>query len=367
MLQGELSPELRDRQLELLERRYQGARLPVHRAAAIIQTAWREHVLRTKFRRMVELAKSVENMSVAVTRLSGEAGDSVRSVASAEGAAARHIQSRRHMRRQQGGRMIQRSTSLRDHRRSGSWSGGVEILEDADSETREVTEVTRSGGSNRLKPSNSWTETRTLRTAADLQNKLNSARDLSTRDVSPTCSPVPPCPPLRGRDFYPDQEPLYTVIPGPTRGPLARDSVYCSVRRPRRMPPRVPQRTVSFLGQEGGHAPHVPPPSQHVSLDARELAPHQRPISISESNLPRDPARHVSLSTSAVPRHVSHSRSQSSPCHSKVSPLPPPPYVPPPSVHHRDPNEPLPPPPELDPGLPGPPSDSVSSIDSGFR
>ena len=58
MLQGELSPELRDRQLELLERRYQGARLPVHRAAAIIQTAWREHVLRTKFRRMVELAKS---------------------------------------------------------------------------------------------------------------------------------------------------------------------------------------------------------------------------------------------------------------------------------------------------------------------
>ena len=99
---------------------------------------------------------------------------------------------------------------------------------------------------------------------------------------------------------------------------------------------------------------HVaPPPSQHVS-------PDPRPISISESNLPRDPSTH--------PRHVSHSRSQSSPCHSKVSPLPPPPYVPPPSVHHRDPNEPLPPPPELvTSNRPGPPSDSVSSIDSGFR
>ena len=71
------------------------------------------------------------------------------------------------------------------------------------------------------------------------------------------------------------------------------------------MPPRVPQRPVSFLGQEGGHAL---PPSHHVSLDPRELAPHQRPISISESNLPRDPTRHVS----SMPRHVSHSRSQSS-------------------------------------------------------
>ena len=262
--------------------------------------------------------------------------------------------------------MIQRSTSLRDHRRSGSWSGGVEGIEVTDSETRVASDVSRSGGSIRLKPSNSWTETRTLRTAADLQNKLNSARDPSTRDVSPTCSPVPPCPPLRGRDFYPDQEPLYTCVPGPTRGPLARDSVYCSVRRPRRIPPpRVPQRTVSFLGQESGHVSHVPPPSQHVSPDPRELsAPHQRPISTSESNLPRDPAR--SVSTSSMSRHVSHTRSQSSPC-SKVSPLPPPPYVPPPSVHHRDPNEPLPPPPELDSGRAGPPSDSVSSIDSGFR
>ena len=252
------------------------------------------------------------------------------------------------MRRQQGGRMIQRSTSLRDHRRSGSWSG--EMMEDT-----EVIRVASNEASNnnRLKPSNSWTESRSLRTAADLQNKINS-----TREVSPTCSPVPPCPPLRGRDFYPDQEPLYTCIPGQTRGPLTRDSVYCSVRRPRRLPPRVPQRTVSFLGQEPGHVPHVtpPPPSQHVSSDPR-------PISISESNLPRDPSRTVS--TSSMPRHVSHSRSQSSPCHSKVSPLPPPPYVPPPSVHHRDPNEPLPPPPELD--TRGPPSDSVSSIDSGFR
>ena len=54
MFQGELSPELRDRQLELLESRYQGARLSVHRAATIIQTAWREHVLRTKFRAEIE-------------------------------------------------------------------------------------------------------------------------------------------------------------------------------------------------------------------------------------------------------------------------------------------------------------------------
>ena len=349
MLQGELSPELRDRQLELLERRYQGSGV-AHRAAATIQAAWRDHVLRTKFRRMVELAQSVENIRLQ------ESG------ASSESAAARHIQSRRHMRRQQGGHMIKRSTSLREHRRSGSWSGALEVLED--SETREVSEVSRAGESSRLKPSNSWTETRNIRTAADLQNKLNSARDLSARDVSPGCSPVPPCPPLRGRDFYPDQEPLYTCVTGPSRGPLTRDSVYCSVRRPRRLPPpRVPQRTVSFLGQEQGHVPYVPP--AHVPTDPRELAPHQRPISISESNLPRDPAR--SVSTSAMPRHVSHSRSQSSPCHTKVSPLPPPPYVPPPSVHHRDPNEPLPPPPELDTGRPGPPSDSVSSIDSGFR
>ena len=254
MFQGELSPELRDRQLELLERRYQeGARLSVHRAAVIIQTAWREHVMRTKFRRMVELAKSVENMSVTGVRegaATTQQQQQQQQQHTREGAAARHIQSRRHMRRQQGGRMIQRSTSLRDHRRSGSWSG--EMMEDT-----EVIRVASNEASNnnRLKPSNSWTESRSLRTAADLQNKINS-----TREVSPTCSPVPPCPPLRGRDFYPDQEPLYTCIPSQTRGPLTRDSVYCSVRRPRRLPPRVPQRTVSFLGQEPGHVPHVTPP-----------------------------------------------------------------------------------------------------------
>ena len=165
-----------------------------------------------------------------------------------------------------------------------------------------------------LKPSNSWTERGRPQTAADLQNVLNQSRDQSRS--SPQGSPVPPCPPLRGEEFYPEQEPVYS---------LARDSLYCSVRRPRRLPPRPPQRTVSFLGPQ-------PPPS-------------------------RPPLTRDLVSDSSLGRVVTRQ---------KVSPLPPPPYAPPPRVHHRDPNEPLPAPP-AEAGLDRPPCDSVSSIDSGFR
>ena len=368
--------------------RYQGSKV-AHQAASIIQAAWREYVLRKKFHRMVDLAKSVENISL-TRRLSVlESEDTkevcVDNVDISKSPAARHIQSRR-MRRHNGGQLVKRSTSLRDHRRSGSWSGGFQPIEDPTPAQSsgddpcgcgdEHDQGGPNGGqesSHRLRPSNSWTGSRDLRpqTAADLQNKLNSARDLDTRhrDVSPSrvSSPVPPCPPLRGRDFYPEQEPIYS---------FARDSVYCSVRRPRRLPPRPPQRTVSFLGQDGQMTSMTTSPASAVPGDL--LVPHQRPISVSDSSLPRqDHMRTISTCQLPVPNtcHVSHNRSQSSPvCHNeshkKISPLPPPPYVPPPSVHNRDPNEPLPPPPpsvEIDSRDNRPPCDSVSSIDSGFR
>ena len=359
--------------------RYQGSKV-AHQAASVIQAAWREYVLRKKFHKMVDLAKSVENISLS-RRLSvlenedtKEACDDNIDISTSP--AARHIQSRRHMRRHNGGHMVKRSTSLRDHRRSGSWSGGFQPIEapaqssgDDPCDCGDNHDLGQEA-SHRLRPSNSWTESRDLRpqTAADLQNKLNSARDLDTRhrDVSPAplASPVPPCPPLRGRDFYPDQEPIYS---------FARDSVYCSVRRPRRLPPRPPQRTVSFLGQDGQMTSMTSPAS---AVPADLLVPHQRPISVSDSSLPRPAPDHMrTISTCQLPVaatcHVSHNRSQSNPtCHNKISPLPPPPYVPPPSVHHRDPNEPLPPPPpsvEIDSRDTRPPCDSVSSIDSGFR
>ena len=271
---------------------------------------------------MVDIAKSMENISnrrvslldpePELTEVEGEVRQQ-----SGQSPAARHINSRR-MRRQNAG--LKRSNSLKDHRRSGSWSGfePIERPEETpcvcgeEEERRQVERVERAG----LKPSNSWTERGRPGTGAELQNLMNHSRDQSLS--SPRSSPVPPCPPLRGEEFYPEQEPIYS---------LARDSLYCSVRRPRRLdrrlPPRPPQRTVSFLGQG--------PPAARPGL--RDL--------VSDSCLPR-------------------------PGHQKVSPLPPPPYVPPPSVQTRDQNEPLPPPP-TEAGLDRPPCDSVSSIDSGFR
>lgn len=290
--------------------------MTAHTAASVIQSAWREYVLRTKFRRMVDIAKSMENISSRRVSLLDPGPEVTESEAevrqqSGQSPAARHINSRR-MRRQNAG--LNRSNSLKDHRRSGSWSGFEPIERPEETpclcgEEEERRQVTTAG----LKPSNSWTERGRPQTAADLQNMMNHSRDQSLS--SPRSSPVPPCPPLRGEEFYPEQEPVYS---------LARDSLYCSVRRPRRLPPRPPQRTVSFLG-------HQPPPNTRPLL-TRDL--------VSDSSLPRP--------------------------HQKVSPLPPPPYVPPPSVQHRDPNEPLPPPP-AEAGLDRPPCDSVSSIDSGFR
>ena len=371
VLQGELSPGIRNKQLEVLEKKYQGSSLPPHRAATIIQTAWREHALRTQFRRMLDLAKSVENVRMSGVENSGHETDT-----GSTGAAARHIQSRRHMRRHNAGHMaVKRSTSLRDHhRRSGSWSGGFQPIDKPEEEeqhdqchdnTNNNNVENKESSGQRLRPSNSWTESRP-QTAADVQNKLNE-----TRDTSPQSSPVPPCPPLRGRDFYPDQEPVYS---------FARDSVYCSVRRPRRMPPRPPQRTVSFLGQEPTphHMGHLV--STSALPTSSDLMSRPGLSSVSDSRLPGitrpDPAR--TLSTCHLPApatcHVSHNRTHSTPAchnaaHKKASPLPPPPYVPPPSVQHRDPNEPLPPPPapvEIMETRQAP-CDSVSSIDSGFR
>ena len=311
--------------------------------------------------------------------------------------AARHINSRRMKR--QNGLLVKRSNSLKDHRRSGSWSG-FEPIDRPDEIPCHCggKPQRRSSGDRRpenecenynsLKPSNSWSENtrvnevscdrtagRRPQTAADLQNMMNQAKDISLSPhknclpPSPQASPVPPCPPLRGEDFYPDQEPLH----------FARDSLYCSVRRPRRLPPRPPQRTVSFLATE---------PLARVSALPKDLIiSHQRPISVSDSNLPPPTqtdshVRTTSLGGQNYIQHEisSHNRSFSSPdsrhplyesrqaqCnnHQKRSPLPPPPYVPPPTIH-RDPNEPLPPPP-TEIVLERPPCDSVSSIDSGFR
>ena len=312
---------MREKQLEVLENRY-GGRVTAHTAATVIQAAWRDYVLRTKFRRMVDMAKSMEDISSRRVSLLDPEPQTEYELRpqSGQSPAARHINSRR-MRRQNAG--LKRSNSLKDHRRSGSWSGFEPIERPEETpcfcgETEGDIQERRKVNSAGLKPSNSWTERGRPQTSADLQNVMNHCRDQS-RDqslTSPRSSPVPPCPPLRGEEFYPEQE-VYS---------LARDSLYCSVRRPRKLPPRPPQRTVSFLGPQ-------PPPSSRPGL-SREL--------VSDSSLLRAAG------------------------HQKVSPLPPPPYVPPPSVQHRDPNEPLPPPP-TEAGLDRPPCDSVSSIDSGFR
>ena len=328
--QGEICPEIQARQTEVLEVRY-GGRYTAHRAAAVIQRSWRDYNLRTKFSRVLDLAKSVERMGgkrqslfveeeldLAEVEMNVDSGDVINL-----SPAARHIHRRKG--RRSGG--VSRSSSLKDnHRRSGSWSGGFQPI-DKPYQCSDIPQYSDS------RP----------HTAADLQNKMNAARESPIPPPSPSASPVPPCPPLRGEDFYPDHEPVY----------LARDSLYCSVRRPRRLPPRPPQRTVSFLGDAA-----TPPPQVH------------HPISISDSTLPRPVLESTPHSRSNSSPHPSNSlelrrRAGSSSSHKteKRSPLPPPPYIPPPNIRE----EPLPPPPaELVCGD-RPPCDSVSSIDSGFR
>jgi len=428
--QGELCPELKEKQLEVLENRYHGT-VVANRAATVIQRAWREYILKTKFHRMVDLAKSVENVSSkrlslleplpafdGEVEVNVDSGDVIlNGLESSEeelvmgmntlshSPAARHINSRR-MKRQNG--LVKRSNSLKDHRRSGSWSGFEPIDRPDEIPCHCGGKPQRHSSGDRrlenggecetycsLKPSNSWSEHsrinevsseirgRRPQTAADLQNMMNQAKDISLSPhktglpPSPQASPVPPCPPLRGEDFYPDQEPIY----------FARDSLYCSVRRPRRLPPRPPQRTVSFLAAEPVARPNAVPKDLITS--------HQRPISVSDSSLPHPEGRNHLVVNNQTENHIrttslggpnfiqheisSHNRSFSSPdphpiyqsrqaqcnMHQKRSPLPPPPYVPPPTIH-RDLNEPLPPPP-TEIVIERPPCDSVSSIDSGFR
>ena len=356
-----MCPELVQRQLEVLENRYRGSQV-ANRAATIIQRAWREYSLRCQFLRMVTLAKSVENVSKEGKRLSMlepmvggsslevevnvDSGDVTLTIEPEDPVTS---PSSRQISNRKGKRQMRRSTSLREHRRSGSWSG-FEPIE------RPPVEPCHCGGSptnTEEKPFNSLAEVPSNQrpnTAADLQNLMNAAREAPRPVVtSPTASPVPPCPPLRGEDFYPEQDNIG----------FGRDSLYCSVRRPRRLPPRPPQRTVSFLASES---------TSRLNPGMPTTTSQQRP-SISASCLPSHHPRGLSL---PVPTEVtSHNRSFSSPdaqplyqSLQKRSPLPPPPYVPPPTMQRSSPNEPLPPPPEH---IERPPCDSVSSIDSGFR
>ena len=354
----------------MLESRY-GGRYTAHRAATVIQRAWRQYILSLQFSKMLHMAKSVENVSSRRRSLFvGEDADLSNSevelnmaayedmsMAPSSSPAARHINNRKIS----SGKKpiaVARSSSLNNHRRSGSWSGFEPIDRSEDpcdyKNEEHIVNNTSVNSSNRPK------------TAIELQNKLNQAKDENTRanisygPSSPTTSPVPPCPPLKGLDFYPENpEPAY----------LARDSLYCSVRRPRRMPPRPPQRTVSFLAES----------QQHID-------PVHRPISISDSVLPRPgpdthryvsrvpelPVQHersgVSSPDGAMCSASNHVQLRNSRTGSKSS-LPPPPYIPPPalltnksSVNKQHSNK----------DLAGPvpdrlPCDSVSSIDSGFR
>ena len=364
MFQGEFCPEIVSRHQEVLESRY-GGRFTAHRAATIIQRAYRCYQLNQQFSAALSLARSedttsrrrsifAEDLEVSMA-VNVDSGDVVTS------AAARHINNRRRV-------GLGRTASLRDHRRSGSWSG-FEPIE----RPEEVPKPSpcHCGKQENIKTSSiivnkpehrgeDRSDSVRPQTAADLQNKMNQARDerLLVLPPSPTSSPVPPCPPLRGEGFY---EPAY----------LSRDSLYCSVRRPRRLPPRPPQRTVSFLAEPAAY--------NQANLRPQSVSDSTLPQG---SNLPQDDQTYDSCSSlrsiteQPIPTHL---RSMSSPdpsiyvqpsslqppmrnMVSKRSPLPPPPYIPPPGV--RD--EPLPPPPS-DLVLDRKPCDSVSSIDSGFR
>ena len=128
LLQGALCPELVAAQLSVLERRYSGSSV-AHTAATIIQRAWREHSLRRQFQRMVTAAQSVE--TTGSRRLSMleplplevevnvDSGDITLNTLEREDSTVTSPSSR-HIRK--GKRQMRRSTSLRDHCRSGSWS-----------------------------------------------------------------------------------------------------------------------------------------------------------------------------------------------------------------------------------------------------
>ncbi len=366
MFQGEIGPEIQERQMQVLEARY-GGRYTAHRAATIIQRAWRQYVLSLQFSKMLRMAKSVENVSNGqgkrrslfvsddpdLTNSEIELNINYDDISNSNSPAARHINSRK------GGKKpvpVHRSSSLKDHRRSGSWSG-FEPIERNQEDGCPCKNDSHTEHNSPGRPT----------TAVDIQNKLNQAKDESSKQAntsfgppSPVTSPVPPCPPLKGLDFYPDHpmaEPAY----------LARDSLYCSVRRPRRMPPRPPQRTVSFLAESqqlnGG---------EHV----------HRPISISDSVLPRPGMdRYVSRVPELPVQHEISSPDHCTTNHhhvqmrnkqlSKSSLPPPPPYIPPPSLTTPRGGG-------VDGGKPAKshlnkdlgerlPCDSVSSIDSGFR
>lgn len=373
-VQGQFCPEIVSRHQEVLEARY-GGRFVAHRAAAVIQRAFRSYRLRAQFTAALSLARSEDTNSLRRRSIllsddfEAAGGYEVAAEFALTSAAARHINNRRRQ-----PPVLNRSSSLRDHRRSGSWSGGFEPIlpeDEAKCELPERAVVTADASS-------ALTQRQRPQTAADLQNQMNQARDerLLVLPPSPAASPVPPCPPLRGEGFY---EPSY----------LSRDSLYCSVRRPRRLPPRPPARTVSFLGEAVGTVcgqaaaqtlsdSSLPRPQptydscsslrsaagsdqenqqqlyqQPPEHSRRSLPPPEEDIYVQPSNLiPLAPARPV----------VAQPLGRNGGLASKRSPLPPPPYIPPPGV--RD--EPLPPPP-TDLGLERKPCDSVSSIDSGFR
>jgi len=179
----------------------------------------------------------------------------------------------------------------------------------------------------------------------------------------------PPCPPLRGEVLY-TQEPVY----------VTRDALYAQDEPiGGTMRPRPPQRTVSFL--TGNTLPRKVSflHRQEQQQLLREQTQHARICSDGELHSPK------SLACRFKESHQ-HERSNSSPTTlASDLPLPPPPYVPPPSHGgpgagavdrpQDSPDSLPPPPPELmrenaqQPAPLRPPCDSASSsssVDSGY-
>ena len=173
----------------------------------------------------------------------------------------------------------------------------------------------------------------------------------------------PPCPPLKGQYFDDDE-------------------------RIRKMAPRPPQRTVSFLVHDRlprklGPLPS-PPIEEEATYGVRELLygtttnSHARSMSCQEAQCQqRNPSHNRSFSSPAplspplslVPPPLSPMDHVVIDIEDDVSefPLPPPPYISPPPQRS---SPPLPPPPPLIPETTTTPCDSsssTSSIDSGFR